>query len=760
VIEQGSVLASMADARILALTFASPWIAVAGAAAATAPIILHLLNRRRYRRIRWAAMRFLLESRRRNRRRLLLEDLILLALRCALIFLIAAAVARPLGAAGGFGGGGAKDYWFVLDDSASMGAARGSSDTFAAARAELLERVARVSPSDRLAICRTSDGPGAPWAPPARVADRADLIGRIRAMTASDTRGGLAETLGAIAAKLGESDNEARVIILSDYRRVDVTGDDGKRLGAELARLDAAGARLLLIDHGRAVGTNLTVERIRPLERHVIAALPTRAAVTIRNHGSAAAAACRMAAAVDDVELPVLDIPAIPAGESRTVEVRCVFPVAAHAAMRVRLPPDALAADNTFCRVFDPRRALAVLIVDGELGAEPTARTDSFYLQTALDPHGDAAYGVRPEIISPGGLPNVALDDYDLVVLAGVGRFGEQIDAGGRLTYPVVGDLLRYVRDGGGLVLFTGDGVDVNFYNDVLYDEGRGLLPLPIEPAVGDGRARDRSVKLLAGSVADAPWLTKAFGGDMAVLAGLLSFYRYTPALEQSVEAIDVAERPRVLARFADERSSPAIVERRLGEGRVVMIYTSVGARWHDWASSTNMTYLPVMNDMTAYLARPRSARDLNGPVGRPVVCPIDDAAVGTSVSLRTPAFPRVDLQALPVRSVDGRLQVAWDAARWAGVYELTYQGLSGRDHRRLIGRIVEAAEGDLAKADAAEVRAVAPSSATYLDRSEGSTAAAARADRAEYWRWFLAAAIVVSALEVWLAQKFGHYTG
>ena len=66
-----------------------------GALAIAAPIIIHLLNKRKFRLIDWAAMDFLLEADRRNRRRVRLENLILLLLRCLAVALIAFLVARP-----------------------------------------------------------------------------------------------------------------------------------------------------------------------------------------------------------------------------------------------------------------------------------------------------------------------------------------------------------------------------------------------------------------------------------------------------------------------------------------------------------------------------------------------------------------------------------------------------------------------------------------------------------------------------------------
>jgi len=61
------------------------------------PILIHLLARRRFRRIRWAAMDFLLDAERRNRRRMRLEEWILLLLRCLAVLLLALLVARPFG---------------------------------------------------------------------------------------------------------------------------------------------------------------------------------------------------------------------------------------------------------------------------------------------------------------------------------------------------------------------------------------------------------------------------------------------------------------------------------------------------------------------------------------------------------------------------------------------------------------------------------------------------------------------------------------
>src|SRR5437660_1873357 len=76
--------------------FLNPANMVIGGALISSPIIIHLINRMRFKKVRWAAMEFLLKSQKRNRRRLIIEQLLLLALRCFLVLLAVLLVSRYL----------------------------------------------------------------------------------------------------------------------------------------------------------------------------------------------------------------------------------------------------------------------------------------------------------------------------------------------------------------------------------------------------------------------------------------------------------------------------------------------------------------------------------------------------------------------------------------------------------------------------------------------------------------------------------------
>src|SRR4051812_37874010 len=127
--------------------FLNPYTMVAGAALVSSPIIIHLINRLRYRRVRWAAMEFLLKSQKRNRRRLIIEQLILLLLRILLVLLVGLLLARFLWDALAFTRAQNTVHVVVLDDTPSMGdawRAEGvAKNTFDAAKAAVVDEIAR-----------------------------------------------------------------------------------------------------------------------------------------------------------------------------------------------------------------------------------------------------------------------------------------------------------------------------------------------------------------------------------------------------------------------------------------------------------------------------------------------------------------------------------------------------------------------------------------------------------------------------------------
>src|SRR3954453_17200627 len=103
------------------MAWLQPWMWWA-APAVLLPVIIHLLNRLRYKTVHWAAMIFLLKANRAATRRAKIRQYILLFLRCLVLLFLIWAMARPLvgGWIGSAAGGAPEAVVLLFDRSASM----------------------------------------------------------------------------------------------------------------------------------------------------------------------------------------------------------------------------------------------------------------------------------------------------------------------------------------------------------------------------------------------------------------------------------------------------------------------------------------------------------------------------------------------------------------------------------------------------------------------------------------------------------------
>jgi len=195
------------------LPFVTPWLFWAGAAATSVPIIIHLLNKRRFRIVIWAAMDFLLAAQRRNARRLKFQRWLLLAIRCLALIILAMAVARFFlnnTALGNLLGNGERGIVIVWDDSYSMAYQNpGKVSHFEASRKLLLDYLTTgAGKSDKVAVVRASRG-GEPIVPKPTLNHGLIKIA-VQDATLSDASTDLAGALDKAGAALADVDKTAQ----------------------------------------------------------------------------------------------------------------------------------------------------------------------------------------------------------------------------------------------------------------------------------------------------------------------------------------------------------------------------------------------------------------------------------------------------------------------------------------------------------------------------------------------------------------------
>jgi hypothetical protein len=119
------------------------------------PLLIHLLNRLRYKTVHWAAMLFLLQADRSATRRAKIRQYLLLACRMLVILFLIWAMARPLigGWLGSAAGGAPEAVIILLDRSASMEArAGGRPDSKREHALALLAQAAKQNQGSRFAL--------------------------------------------------------------------------------------------------------------------------------------------------------------------------------------------------------------------------------------------------------------------------------------------------------------------------------------------------------------------------------------------------------------------------------------------------------------------------------------------------------------------------------------------------------------------------------------------------------------------------------
>jgi len=135
------------------------WFALGGAV----PVIIHLLHRQKFKRMRWAAMEFLLRALQKTRKRMQLENLLLLLLRVLIMILLALAISRPFFRETPVEALGDSDthHFFVIDQSYSMAYKRAQHTSLDVAKRAALKVLQDIRPSeqDRFSILPLSTYP-------------------------------------------------------------------------------------------------------------------------------------------------------------------------------------------------------------------------------------------------------------------------------------------------------------------------------------------------------------------------------------------------------------------------------------------------------------------------------------------------------------------------------------------------------------------------------------------------------------------------
>lgn len=736
---------------ILALGVIHPAL-LGGLAVAAAPIIIHLLSRRRYRRVSWGAMQFLLEAERRNRRRVRFEQLLLVTLRCLAMLLIALMIARPFVqhglVAALLGVRGAVQRVVLIDDSASLRYRAGVDIQFGeikAAATRLLSWLRQEAPDSRVSVYLTSQ-PESPLVSDARLSDEDErrLARQIAALECSHAAARPQRAVASIAQFLVAGGSQADVYVLSDFQRSDWlrTAADARSVFAALDPLAASEAlRVMLIGVGGGDRDNLAVSEARLERSRPVAGVPALAKVGLTNFAVRPADDVQLVVEIDGAPVPVDPVPSIAPGATKTVSVELAFPDTSEFDVRISVAgSDRYPEDDSRRIGASVGDALHVLLVNGQPSVDPYD-DEVFTLRSALAPPGPFASGMRVETIEPADLESADLGAADCVFLCNVGTLSDvQVEL-----------LRRSVMGGRGLVVFLGDGVtDVADINRALWADGGGILPRPIARLVDSPRPEGVGLR----RVGTHPLTTLFPAGDES-LTEYVHFRRYF-AVDAPPPGADASA---VLAVYDDADRTPAILERSLGRGKILLFTSTCDLDWNDWARSVDGSYVVTMLEIVQYVA---SDEIRGGPfvAGEPLALEVSPENWQPHATFKSPLYPdepAVNVTAFLSSSAPSDLvAITGPVAAQLGMYRAELQRRSGRVETRLLAVNPEPGESDLAVAAESELaHALGPIPYRFVTRAE-SFLTGEEKTRHELWPTLLLSAVALLMCEQALAWWFG----
>jgi hypothetical protein len=467
--------------------FLLPTAMAIGGAAVSVPIIIHLINRMRFRRIRWAAMEFLLKSQKRNRRRLIIEQLLLLLMRCALVVLAAFLVSRFIGCSGTGLDAQTTTHFVVLDDTLSMtdqwkdqGVAKTSFDEAKRLIKDIAKNAAQAGAAQELKLVLLSDPGNVRFEQRLNDQSLQELTNLLDDLKPSALH--VKPQVGAQAAReiLGAQKVGQKILhFVSDFRSQDWAGPESDALNTEIDGLTRTGVQVYLVDAAdpiRGPGNqvplhhdNLGIVDLRSETRVAAKGMPVQFTATVMNFGKEKKENVFLSVKKNGVEDmgASMPIPVLQAASLTTHTFQAVFQQEGFNQITATLEKEevGIEGDNKRFAVIEVRPEVEVLMIDGAKAAGLKPGGDTFYLQTVLT----SAKGYKVVPRGPEELEK-PLDRYPSIYLLNVPEISDK----------ALKNLEDYVAQGGNIAVFVGEQVRPGFYRDKLYKDGKGLFPVPL----------------------------------------------------------------------------------------------------------------------------------------------------------------------------------------------------------------------------------------------------------------------------------------
>jgi hypothetical protein len=682
-------------------------------------------------------MHLLHEVIRQKKRKMKIEQLLLLITRVAIPIVLALCLARPVLTALRSLGVGSSSLIVMLDDSFSMRAPAEKTAVAGASVADTarndLQQITESLPSGSAAQVVLSGGSPRQLLDqpttaldlvPKKLADVTSMSGPISVNDAFQTA----------TSALKDAPTAAReIVVVSDFQEADWKAiADGAALPAlENLSKQEPKPQITFYRIGSDLAENLSIASADLSALVAAETQPIGIRVRLKNHGQRPWQDIPVHLEADGARLRTARVSLAPEGEAVLSFTHAFEKVGDHS-LSVRLEGDSFSDDNAFHSVVQVRNQLNVLLIDGRPGTGPLEGAADF-LELALTPHTAAANSlkdlIRTRKIDQRKLRREDYKDAEVIILADCQRI-----QGNDLT-----ELDKFVKAGGGLLIFAGPDIDIEHYNRDLFRKGEGLLPAAIQgmarAEIADSPARVLMQRLTHPSVL---YFNDARGGRLQD-AEFRSWIEFAPPPNENTQRI-----------LSLDRNAPLLLEKKLGQGRVIACATTANAEW------TNLPlqpfFVPLMQRLTTYLATEGSAPAWQ-LVGTTLHLPLEKAELGAEFTLRDPTG---QMQTLKSQQEGDKVFVQSPPIAQPGIFVLQRVGSEKTSY---LAFNTDNNESDLKALPSDQIKKIAERHEAAFADSLPSYQALDRTRRhgSELWQPLLIALLALLFFEVLLQQRIAR---
>jgi hypothetical protein len=704
--------------------FLNPIILFAAGVAVLFPLLIHIFNRQKVKKILFSSLLFLRSLEKTRMRRVKIKEYLLLIIRSLIILLVVAAFARPA-IRGSFAtkiGAHAKtSIVILLDNSYSMGYETKEGPVFKLAKEKAKKILGQLKEGDEATLILFASQPKLINPRPTYdFKNQIKFLDEEAKLSAEKTDAG--EALKKAYEILRNSKNlNQEIYLITDMEKSGWSSVHTGFLSSQNKK-----AKLYLVDVSPAEKHNLCIEEIDFSNQLIEKGKPFQISATIVNYTSQPVTNLLVGLYLDGRRVTQTDTDIEKGGKVTVKFAPTVEEAGIHTGF-FELTDDDLLIDNRRFFAFKIPEKIDVLLV-GE------NERDTRYLNLALNPLNLTDASKEVTRMSKSALSGIDFNKYQVVIFSNLSR----------LTDVQLTNLERFVQRGGGVFFILGDNIDPEFYSTQIIKKFFNLnlgAPLASTKNAG-GFFRLEKFDL------DHP-IFQVYRDVEKEKLPAVKFY----SIFELPEGRDI----KVIARF--NLGKPALLEKSSGAGKVLLLTAPVDESQGDLV--VHPFFVPFVNRAAEYLASDLSRLDEDILVSSKVIRELPPDLTDKGIELVNPQMKKIAIQP-SFSDRDGQtdqLILRIDDTDSPGIYNLLASASFSSGGEEVVDRFavnIDPKDSDPQKIEKSEVeKKLGDLSFFYINPQDDIEKSILQSRYGkELWKTFLWIAFGLLALEMYLARS------